>query len=90
MPLKLVHDGGSEREKQMFGMSEAEVRDSLNRAVGLNLGSANNALGHIITDVQELIAVGTPECLSQAKQALNRVKLALFLASPMTLWKRLS
>jgi hypothetical protein len=51
------------------------------------------ALGSILSDVQELIAMDhdSPMARSrieQARQLLNRVKDAIFNAAPMELWKR--
>jgi hypothetical protein len=74
-------------EQQCYGCTQAEARHGIDELVKFNNigrpGGANMSLGSILSDVQELIAMGQTE---RARQYLNRVKYAIFNAAPITLW----
>jgi len=98
--IKLVHDASEakRRELEMFGITEAQVRAELSRIVG-SYGAvdyaANMGLGQVLTKVQELIELpgqlyktDIPPNLRRAVQKLSQVRLALYLADPIKLWRR--
>lgn len=79
-------------EEQCFGCSQAQSRHGINRlveftAAGSGREAANMAIGSILSDVQSMIERPTEKNLEQARQYLNRVKDAIFNASPILLWK---
>ena len=72
------------QQRAMYGCTEAECRKGIDQHVEFFHHNANMALGSILSDVQELIAMGHSET---ARQYLNRVKMAIFEAQPIKLWK---
>lgn len=74
-------------ELQCYGCTGQEARNGIDQLVEFTNcgkpGAANMALGSILSDVQELVERGRKE---EARQYLNRVKMAIFQAQPITLW----
>lgn len=78
-----------EWELKCFGCSTAQAREGIDQLVRFNNagrdGPANMSLGSILSDAQELMAMGR---IDEARQYLNRVKMAIFEAAPITLWQQ--
>ena len=98
--IRLVYDATETRQREldMFGATEEQVRVAINNSVA-SFGSvqtrANLALGRMITQAEDLIELpgrlekrDIPMNLRKAVQELHQVKLALYLASPIQLWMR--
>lgn len=76
-------------EQQCFGCTQVEARNGIDRLVEFNnagrCGPANMSLGSILSDAQELMERTRYD---EARQYLNRVKMAIFDAAEIWLWKR--
>ena len=64
-----------EREVKMFGCSVDTMREWIGRSITYEIAGRDMFVASILSDAQELIAMGATE---QARQLINRAKWVLF------------